>query len=571
MKGQKRKKMQESSSKKSRRRYESSSEETKHEDIEDRHEDEPREHQKKLDRAAAILQAYAEVPAELTPSILVDMAKGRSSEIAARLLHGTSYRTLFKSSVTLALASAVAQFTPRTGNQIDHNQQILLQFKNALNQLGIAFKQPISIVTFRKKAVAPNTIWTRTDVIRVLARFDPEQGTPLQRYTAIHASATFAERSWMNDTKAFIERLRTANRLERNSEEQEQRHWRSIWERKHGSNKKYALEEVQLKDFLEQCPNRFVRLPCGSCLLFDGDRGLLEAKTSSVRPNGKQFEATFSKIRKHKIGAALLDVYVFDGNGDQKLLIRVLVKLQKLNAQLDARDHGKVKIREHFTLAFTKPGLAFAKHTEQILTDSNAIVWKRGEPQKDWLKEVELIFPLDEPRVIESDWRTRSENTRTGDQHEAIVEAVLLSMSRGLVLPEIGTNQFADRIFRTSEGRMVTVQVKTIINNNKTNTTLLFPTCSLVDGINSPYTLEHCCDLILAVRAGDFSKSWKSPGGARFALLVFSKEEICIRGTKNFCFRAGEHLEKAIFVDQDGVEIGRSRPAVLSALGFLDC
>ncbi len=318
---------------------------------------------------------------------------------------------------------------------------------------------------------------------------------------------------------------------------------------------------------MEVCPGVLGRLRPGSNgdLLFKTNRGLIECKAATATRKSRQFTATMNSIRSHKTGAALLDVYEFNEEGQPDLLIRILILMVDLNGQLNIRDVHKSTIHPDFCIIFSMGNLAFNPSTAKIL--GNAVVWRKGEDLKDWSAELEIMFPSEGPRVEESDWITRSNEVIIGDHHEDLVESFLLPKSLGLVKPDIASSSFEDHIFQVGDG-LVTVQTKTI-HSVKTNRSLRFPTNSRVDGVqNTPYTLERCCDLIVAVWAGDFSPAWNAPADSLFALVFFSKQEVC-KGKSSFTFQAGQHLHKTVFLNKHKVQIGHAWPAVLSTLGFM--
>jgi hypothetical protein len=97
--------------------------------------------------------------------------------------------------------------------------------------------------------------------------------------------------------------------------------------------------------------------------------------------------------------------------------------------------------------------------------------------------------------------------------------------------------------------------------------------------------LKNACDLLGALRHGDFHKDWNAPKGAAFAALLFSKKTLIKlveeksansrqkrhRNRKfgeigNFCFDAGEFAANTWFFDKDRKIIGDARVAQLRGL-----
>lgn len=102
----------------------------------------------------------------------------------------------------------------------------------------------------------------------------------------------------------------------------------------------------------------------------------------------------------------------------------------------------------------------------------------------------------------------------------------------------------------------VTVQVKTIANNHGTNAQCQFPLTHRRNGEKATkLTPSTCCDVVAAVRHGDFHDDWEAPEKATHAAIIFTKEELVRLGklgvVANMCFRPGAYAANTVFYDAD--------------------
>jgi hypothetical protein len=434
-------------------------------------------------------------------------------------------------------------------------------------------------------------IFSRRDQSRVIGRHDDDTLPSRQaRLEHIKKLATMAELSWIGDKSAngllkSIENLKIkANKTKLDYNE------KRLAVYKENSRWSHVMETDQAKEIPSNEP--ITSLPAGSQADFvvkddqGGARLFIEAKVGYPGYAYNQFMVCMHRLFDKQIDMAFwFSVYMFMPPNATRRAVTHIVG----NSIFALRDIVKQKSDNYalyFDMTFDEKnksvvvacdlGKTAKKHFEKLADD--CYIWHIQDEKKFNLHEIVKPW-LSSVVLDEKYYATTSLHIARGNVGEEILQSLVeaggakLEEGVGLI-----TGDKADRYMKSHNGLRKTLSSKTICNNGN-NGKLRFP-LTVKKGCDNhvPITPENACDLLGALRHGDFHKDWNAPKGAEFAALLFSKKtlkklvedksansrekkhrnrkfgEIC-----NLCFDAGEFPGNTWFFDKDRMIIGDPR------------
>jgi hypothetical protein len=443
-------------------------------------------------------------------------------------------------------------------------------------------------------------IFSVRDQSRVIGRHD-DDSLPSQQARLVHIKklATMVELSWIGDKSAhdvciLINAIKKkANQTELDYNE------KCLDVYKNNARWKHVLETDQAKDIVLLDKPMITSLMSGSQADFvvkddqGGARLFIEAKAGFPGYVGNQYQVNMGKLFKKQIDMAFwLSVYMFKTpHATRHAVMHIVGKSIVALHNIVKPKKGAYDYVLYFDLTFDEKnkgvvvacelGKTAKKHFAKLTDDWH--IWRIQDHDDDENKFDlhNIVKPwLSSVVLNEKDYATTSSDTERGNVGEEMLQSLVeaggakLEEGAGLI-----TGDRADRYLIGQNGVRKTLSSKTICNNNGNNSTLYFPLTSKKGGYTHvPITPENACDLLGALRHGDFHKDWNAPTGAEYATVLFSKKTLIklveeksansfqkqYRNRKfgeigSFCFDAGELSGNTWFFDKDRKIIGDPR------------